>query len=330
MLKEAEQEYKDLLRQLEEDDNVTREDLEAFKKNALIHKSVLEVRRRAQAMQEVRRSPERYRQVESKIGQNIRTSMKVSSQRYGGVNASNTSAMGSSQMFQSINKLTVTKREKPFDITDEEMARIKEMQLSEKSTQKISDRETQIHQAEQYLEQLLQELKDRRPFHERLQAYKSSAADPASYGSSAVKETSNATPATLNGQSPVKAFKGSPPKSQSVQRQAREKVGMRLKEKPTTRNTEQQVPPAQAQTQTFKVSASKPEKQEFRLHNLDKHKPVIEEEAARAEKSGSRVISVEDRGSSQRLDLQPPEGADGCVLFVEKRTQKEKVASESY
>ena len=50
MLKEAEQEYKDLLRQLEEDDNVTREDLEAFKKNALIHKSVLEVRRRAQAM----------------------------------------------------------------------------------------------------------------------------------------------------------------------------------------------------------------------------------------------------------------------------------------
>jgi hypothetical protein len=30
-------------------------------------------------------------------------------------------------MFQSINKLTVTKREKPFDITDEELARIKEM-----------------------------------------------------------------------------------------------------------------------------------------------------------------------------------------------------------
>jgi len=47
MLKEAEQEYRDLLRQLEEDDNVTREELETFKKNALIHKSVLEVRRRA-------------------------------------------------------------------------------------------------------------------------------------------------------------------------------------------------------------------------------------------------------------------------------------------
>jgi len=47
MLKEAEQEYKDLLHQLEEDENVTREDLENFKKNALVHKSILEVRRRA-------------------------------------------------------------------------------------------------------------------------------------------------------------------------------------------------------------------------------------------------------------------------------------------
>jgi hypothetical protein len=50
MLKEAELEYKDLLRQLEEDDNVTREDIENFKKNALIHKSIMEVRRRATAM----------------------------------------------------------------------------------------------------------------------------------------------------------------------------------------------------------------------------------------------------------------------------------------
>jgi hypothetical protein len=47
MLREAEQEYKDLLKQLEEDDNVTREEIENFKRNALIHKSVLEVRRRA-------------------------------------------------------------------------------------------------------------------------------------------------------------------------------------------------------------------------------------------------------------------------------------------
>lgn len=50
LLREAETEYKDLLHQLEEDENVTREDLENFKKNALVHKSVLDVRRRAQAM----------------------------------------------------------------------------------------------------------------------------------------------------------------------------------------------------------------------------------------------------------------------------------------
>lgn len=124
----------------------------------------------------------------------------------------------------------------------------------------------------------MQELKDRRPFHERLQAYKTG--DPVSYGSSAVKETTNATPVTVNGQSPIKAFKGSPPKSQSVQRQSREKVGMRLKEKPITRNNEQQVP-AQVQTETFKVNTTKPEKQEFRLHNIDKRRPPapVEDEA---------------------------------------------------
>ena len=40
IIREAEVEYKDLLRQLEEDENVTAEDIESFKKNALIHKSV--------------------------------------------------------------------------------------------------------------------------------------------------------------------------------------------------------------------------------------------------------------------------------------------------
>lgn len=79
MLREAEQEYKDLLRQLEEDENVTREDLENFKKNALVHKSILEVRRRAQALQDIRASPDRYRKAQSKVGQNISTQVKVQS-----------------------------------------------------------------------------------------------------------------------------------------------------------------------------------------------------------------------------------------------------------
>lgn len=79
MLKEAELEYKELLKQLEEDENVTKEDLENFKKNALVHKSVLEVRRRAQALQEIRSSPTRYNKVDSKIAQNIQTQNRVSS-----------------------------------------------------------------------------------------------------------------------------------------------------------------------------------------------------------------------------------------------------------
>ncbi len=57
MLREAEQEYKELLRQLEEDDSVTKEEIDKFKKNALIHRSVLEVRRRAQEMKDLRCSP---------------------------------------------------------------------------------------------------------------------------------------------------------------------------------------------------------------------------------------------------------------------------------
>jgi hypothetical protein len=47
MLREAEEEYKDVLRQLEEDENVTVEDIDTFKKNVLIQKSILEVKRRA-------------------------------------------------------------------------------------------------------------------------------------------------------------------------------------------------------------------------------------------------------------------------------------------
>ena len=49
----------------------------------------------------------------------------------------------------------MTKREQPFDITDEELARVKEMQLSDKSVTKLHERDEQIKQAEQQLEQLL-------------------------------------------------------------------------------------------------------------------------------------------------------------------------------
>ena len=57
MLKEAEGEYRELIKQMEEDDNITLEDIENFKKNALIHRSVLDVRKRALEMQHNRGSP---------------------------------------------------------------------------------------------------------------------------------------------------------------------------------------------------------------------------------------------------------------------------------
>lgn len=37
---------------------------------------------------------------------------------------------------------------------------------------RLCQRDDQIHQAEQYLEDLMNELKDRKPFHEKLQQYK--------------------------------------------------------------------------------------------------------------------------------------------------------------
>lgn len=47
-------------------------------------------------------------------------------------------------MYLSIHKQTVTKRENPFDITDEELAKVKEMSLSDKSKAKLNERDEQI------------------------------------------------------------------------------------------------------------------------------------------------------------------------------------------
>lgn len=66
----------------------------------------------------------------------------------------------------------MTKRENPFDITEEEFARRKAMQMNHESVAKINERDNQISQAELYLQQLQKELKNRRPLHEKLQAYR--------------------------------------------------------------------------------------------------------------------------------------------------------------
>jgi hypothetical protein len=47
LLREAEDEYKEILKEMEADENLTVEDVETFKKNALVQKSIMEVKRRA-------------------------------------------------------------------------------------------------------------------------------------------------------------------------------------------------------------------------------------------------------------------------------------------
>ena len=67
--------------------------------------------------------------------------MRVSSQKFNG----DQSVIGNSQtIFSESMKYVVSKREKPFDITEEEFARRKAMQLNEKSIAKLSERDSQI------------------------------------------------------------------------------------------------------------------------------------------------------------------------------------------
>jgi hypothetical protein len=47
--------------------------------------------------------------------------------------------------YQSLFKYTVEKREKPYDITDDEMAVVKKHQLNDKSVAKLTERDNQIH-----------------------------------------------------------------------------------------------------------------------------------------------------------------------------------------
>jgi hypothetical protein len=63
MAKETESEYNERLRELEAQGELTKEEVEAYKKTALLLKSVDEVKRRAQELHEIRNSPERYKKV---------------------------------------------------------------------------------------------------------------------------------------------------------------------------------------------------------------------------------------------------------------------------
>lgn len=63
----------------------------------------------------------------------------------------------------------------------------------------------------------------------------------------------------------------------------------------------------------------KKEKQKMKAQNDD-------EEIERLAQNGSIIsINATPRGTHQRVDILPPEGADGCVMFIEKRSVKEEV-----
>lgn len=62
-----------------EEKEASPEDIEKFKKNALLQKSMDEIKRRADEMHEIRGSPKRYRQVKSKVARNLKVATKNAS-----------------------------------------------------------------------------------------------------------------------------------------------------------------------------------------------------------------------------------------------------------
>lgn len=132
---DAEAEYKELLRQLEEDDNVTQEQIEDFKRVAIIQRSIEEVRKRAKDLQDIRRSPTRYNNVQSKVMQHVYGSKT-------NLTSSNLRSMNLKQSQDLYTEMTASlyksgyatrcpdKREKPFDITQGELDQIRNIKLN--------------------------------------------------------------------------------------------------------------------------------------------------------------------------------------------------------
>jgi hypothetical protein len=100
---------------------------------AIIKRSIDEVRKRARELQEIRCSPSRYNKVPSKVMQHINS--------YTQLTASNLRQMNESHMSPSNSRLMASsssshftripeKRDRPFDITQDEMNRIKGIQLN--------------------------------------------------------------------------------------------------------------------------------------------------------------------------------------------------------
>lgn len=112
--------------------------MDDFKKTVLIQRSIDEVKKHALEQELIRNSPDRYRKVKSKIKMNIRSQKKAAAKNKKG----------------SAPRMSLNERQNPFDITEDEMKRVRAMQLNEKSAQKIKKRDEEIKEGEKTLQQI--------------------------------------------------------------------------------------------------------------------------------------------------------------------------------
>lgn len=74
-------EYNHYLEELKQKEGVTDEEIEEFKKAAIIKKSVDEIRKRYQDLEQIRKSPDRYNNVKSKVSRCLKVQNKVAKKR---------------------------------------------------------------------------------------------------------------------------------------------------------------------------------------------------------------------------------------------------------
>ena len=75
------EEYYRTLDELKQTEGITEEDVKEYERTAIIRKSIDEVKRRYQDLDEVRKSPARYTTVKSKVSRCIRIQEKVARQK---------------------------------------------------------------------------------------------------------------------------------------------------------------------------------------------------------------------------------------------------------
>jgi hypothetical protein len=170
------------LRHLANQDGVTDQDVEHFKKSMLIKKSLEHVRMRAKEQHEIRNSPDRYRKIKSRVSMNMKVLKKSTrntrSMRKMEIEGGNNQTERVSSLTKSFggrkSEMGITfsnskkDRENPFDITDDEMARIKRTKLTEKSASKLGKREEQIRNSEAHLQTIMKDLETAKQLHEKI------------------------------------------------------------------------------------------------------------------------------------------------------------------